>query len=915
MASCSTMQEYIAFMNRHRVSNDTPTTEQTHYDMSGGAYIIEDDSQVEFYRLYGDRVQELLEGQFVNLHIVERHASVSPVLVDLDFDVPVEKQHVVDFCVALMKSYDTFCRVPDDASAVVFKRHEGNGIHVVVPEIITHPSLQLAVRMKLLECMDAMFPGCNKDFENVYDKNVLTENGPWTMFGSFKPPTKDSEIPTPPYLPKYSVKQDGSTDDYVVDKDVSKEVKRFSIRNKSFTTTLTPYGENVIRQYIESIAERVEKTKIKRESDLECEDVLRLLEMLSQKRASDYNKWLDVGFALGNTFADNPEEGLRLFDLFSQKDAVKYDASYVEDKWNRECIKKTERANKLTLGSIKYWAKEDSPKKYAAYIKMLGEKNAARISEEWPEDVAQMATGCEEPVADYIVKNCFGGDIVCVDSNKYVFYVFDGRMWIRKTGVNLIKHDITSKAHPMYTKLVDKYQTKLNGVKDTKTEEYEMWLKRHKMISDVAVRLKTRRFVDNLMTYVAGHPMVYDKDFENMLDLNPHKFPCKNGLVDLMTGVVTDFVKTDYVTKTAPFVYDPEAKSETFDKFIRDITCDDEELIVYLQTLFGYSLTGSMQENITPFLIGKGGSGVSTVINLLKDILGPDLAKKVPNDLICRVRQSKSSNTDYERARLKGARLALFAELSSDMQFNSDFLTITGGDAQNARKAYEDAGEFKPTYMSLCYGNSMPKHAEDMSLNNYMRRIRLIILRCVFDADPVAFRKANPYYEGEVKQLDTTMSSKLAAEIVGVFNWIVEGAMRWYHECEMKLDNVRPASVKKDTIDYLGRTDTFSCFVQDECFLGPHMRDEDGNAIQNGRGGFVTNAVSSAALLNAWHKYSDKETKMDADVFKNMLLSRYKDKGVSKPDKVTIDGKNVRGYRGISLRCPYKWLGENKDKY
>jgi putative DNA primase/helicase len=377
-------------------------------------------------------------------------------------------------------------------------------------------------------------------------------------------------------------------------------------------------------------------------------------------------------------------------------------------------------------------------------------------------------------------------------------------------------------------------------------------------------------------------------------------------MLDLRTGEVRPFERLDYVTKTIAVPYIKDAKCPVFDKFMEDVMCGDIEKMDYVQAVFGYSLTGSMQENKVPFFIGEGGSGVSTITKLIKSVIGKDFAVTSPNDLICYLRvQSKSSNLDYERARLKGVRLAMFIELSSSMQFNSDFLKLTGGDDQNARRAYADAGEFTPTNMSLCTGNGMPMHPKEMSVNNYPRRIRIVRFLCIFHDDPAAFKRQNPYFKGIVKQIDSSILSKMEEEKEGILAWMVRGALKWY-ENNMSLDRLCPASVRKDTDDYLVQKDDLSNFVDDMCVLGPNKRDADGNAMFDEKGKLVSNCVKGTELLEAFNKYrieeAGKTDKMDAEKFKTALLNRYKTKGVEKPEHVYVDGKKVRGYKGISLK-------------
>ena len=86
---------------------------------------------------------------------------------------------------------------------------------------------------------------------------------------------------------------------------------------------------------------------------------VKLVEMLSAERADTYGSWINVGICLSN-MADE------LFDAwvaFSKRSSKYADDGTCEDKWNSFV---PDRENGVQIGSLHYWAKEDSPEAYAA---------------------------------------------------------------------------------------------------------------------------------------------------------------------------------------------------------------------------------------------------------------------------------------------------------------------------------------------------------------------------------------------------------------------------------------------------------------------------------------------------------------------------------------------------------------------
>jgi putative DNA primase/helicase len=105
-------------------------------------------------------------------------------------------------------------------------------------------------------------------------------------------------------------------------------------------------------------------------------------------------------------------------------------------------------------------------------------------------------------------------------------------------------------------------------------------------------------------------------------DADPFLFNCENGAIDLRTGIIRPHRKADLLTKLAPVRYDPIARSESWERFLEDVAGGDAELCEFLQRAAGYSLTGSVREEVLFFIHGPGGSGKSTFLEALKATLG-----------------------------------------------------------------------------------------------------------------------------------------------------------------------------------------------------------------------------------------------------------------------------------------------------
>lgn len=110
-------------------------------------------------------------------------------------------------------------------------------------------------------------------------------------------------------------------------------------------------------------------------------DIEHLVDMLSPSRATGYNDWIGIGFVLKGWNAG--EEGLSLFDKFSQKCPHKYNPNQVQAKWSE-----LNPDGRKGLGSIHYYAKKDDPDRY----KMLFCRSYARMKHQFETNRAKIIT-------------------------------------------------------------------------------------------------------------------------------------------------------------------------------------------------------------------------------------------------------------------------------------------------------------------------------------------------------------------------------------------------------------------------------------------------------------------------------------------------------------------------------------------
>jgi putative DNA primase/helicase len=191
------------------------------------------------------------------------------------------------------------------------------------------------------------------------------------------------------------------------------------------------------------------------------------------------------------------------------------------------------------------------------------------------------------------------------------------------------------------------------------------------------------------------------------LDADPWLLAVENGTLELRKGMLRPPLGEDYITRVAPVTFDAEAQCPTFLRFLAEIMNGDQERGEYLQRLMGYMLTGDTTEQRLFFLYGTGANGKSTILNVCKAILGPELCRQTPSETIM-ARQIRSGPTP-EVACLHGARAVMTTEVDEG-SFLSESLVkqMTGGDPVPARHLCGKPFEFIPCFKLIVAGNHKP---------------------------------------------------------------------------------------------------------------------------------------------------------------------------------------------------------------
>lgn len=286
-----------------------------------------------------------------------------------------------------------------------------------------------------------------------------------------------------------------------------------------------------------------------------------------------------------------------------------------------------------------------------------------------------------------------------------------------------------------------------------------------------------------------------------------HKYllntPC--GVINLKTGLTGEHKQEYYLTKITGAEYSPNADCPRWLAFLSEIFGGDIDLIRYIQKAVGYSLTGSTAEQCVFFLYGSGRNGKSTFLEVIRSVFGDYCSNIQPETIMVKHNTGSAINSDI--ARLKGARLVTSVEPNEGARLNEGLLKqLTGDDVVTARKLYGDEFEFRPEFKLWMATNHKPIiRGTDVGI---WRRIHLIPFTVQIPPSKV----------------DSQLKYKLAAELPGVFRWVVDGCLLWQRE-GLKM----PRAVADGVREYRREMDVISAFIEDRCTVG------EGKSVQSSR--------------------------------------------------------------------------------
>lgn len=272
--------------------------------------------------------------------------------------------------------------------------------------------------------------------------------------------------------------------------------------------------------------------------------------------------------------------------------------------------------------------------------------------------------------------------------------------------------------------------------------------------------------------------------------LNSHKHlvNLENGMFDFSTRELCEHKREYYSSIQLPFKFDADAKCPQWLSFLDTIFPkeEDKESIATIQEMFGYAFTPDASFHKAFILHGEGGTGKSTLANMLSKMLGEENYTTTALGEI-----NKGSNIINMKDKLVN-----FADETARNLLLDDSLfkkIVAGGEVQGEAK-YEAPIKFKPFIRMIILTNNLPATADTSS--GMWRRLLV-----------VAFNYVVPEKE-KVRDFETTMFGEMS----GIFNWALEGLSRLEKNNKFSESEL----MKKELVEYRLENNNPALFIEEE---------------------------------------------------------------------------------------------------
>lgn len=829
-------------LNSRRTTNENLCT---HTNFNGGKYSLDEDDICvlhEYLAKYLDNydVNSVVPDN-INMSILECVTPVTNIHIDLDLHYrptavkqPSGRYYSVDQVKELVGAFNNVfeqvfntskdhytCYIMERRCTKVSTRNNltsyDEGIHIVYPYLCADIATRLYLYDRLIK--DDRVVKSLKDFgtynepKNILDSATFKHNS-WFLYGCGK--SGEGTVYQITRIGYYRQADEFTDEEYVFSTKVKgsnrEKIDILSIRHPDSDATPININDKVIidRDYnIERIKTYTPELSNTDDNFVKYDS---LLELVSPVRADDYNTWFTFGMILKNISPSFQP----IWDKFSAK-SPKFDQATNDTKWKNLPVGN----NKITIGTIKYYAKLDNPDGYAKWCRQQAHNEYSKLITHESYDLAQI-------VKLYNIKDDM--IFVCNSSNSSkslsgMWYRFNGVIWTQD-------YDNTFNAFIRETRVgersligdVNECIASTRAQIDELKKNITGSIKSNNVYTILEASLKEHQRVLKYIRSNSGYTSIIEElrrlcymskqEFTDKFNSKINLVAFKNGIYDLDKGEFREATVNDYITQQLAIDYipldelkeDPDytAKKECLDYFFSSVFTD-QRVRTYVKTILAGFFEGKNRLNDMYIWTGTGSNGKSVLLKFITSLFATYSAT-VSVSMFTEKRTNSSAATPDVYSTI-GKRLVSMQEPDSDSVFRTGLIKeMTGNDEMTARALYSDPVLFTPQFKIICCCNELPK-IQDADDGGIWRRLKVIRFESRF-LDKQKYDEAMSRNEDNVFPVDTHLIERLENSGTIFMNELIQ---EWYPVYKQGV--IVPDPVLKSISDYNHTSDILKQFI------------------------------------------------------------------------------------------------------
>ena len=379
----------------------------------------------------------------------------------------------------------------------------------------------------------------------------------------------------------------------------------------------------------------------------------------------------------------------------------------------------------------------------------------------------------------------------------------------------------------------------------------EMWEAVKKCLYPQFINPYTIQKIVKLLVMDKSH---YMRDDSKLNDYDEKWICFKNGMYNPITNEITEHKAEYNAVSMIPFSYVPGAdhkgRGKNTDAFLSFAIPDADDREMLLEFM-GLCLTHDIHQQVFLLLTGTGGTGKSTLINLLQYIVGRSNISNVPLEKI---------GERFSGSQLMGKLLNACSDLSIEALNDVSIIKrATGEDPINAEKKGKDGFDFM-NYARMIFSTNELPIVKGEKTNGIYRRLLIV--------------KMN----NTPTKKDASLFDKLKSEADYFLFLIVEALRRLYSRGEILVSE----GSRRATAEMWAASDTVQAFLLDRCEKGTEA-----------------DRIEKKKLLEAYLKYCQEYERKP--LTRNSFYRSYEDKEIYK-EYGDIKTNGITLYRGIKFQ-------------